>query len=590
MWECMGLSPAYVKVLQRHWMRDDISTITNTYPDHEDLQGPAGRNIPEVMTNFIPEGGTLLTTEEQMRPILADAARRLGTRLVPVGWLEAGLIPSDCLKRFPYEEHPFNIALCLQVAEELGVDRDRALKEMADRVVPDLGVLKSFPPAPMRTRRLEFVNGMSANERFGAMSNWVRMGFGIQDPEREPGVWLTTVVNNRADRVPRSRVFANMIANDLSADRHVLIGSNLEGLQGYIEEAWAQRAAGMTLWPQAVSDAEADPLVTLATTARWLRVPRDADAARAFLRAMLDGQPGELDREALAAGPLETLEAELSAAGVAAAANIVAQYRRATEAAAAYETLAARIRSGGDRASLDAAFVRQATAWFRSKIVVVEDFYASGDQVVQRVLEETPPGLLNRVMGIQNIKGTGLDFVYCWQAWDVVHTACRMARSRDAAQAREGLETLASFQEFGLLAEETVRTTLEELRAAPPVAGAAFLDAIELARSNLDRQMAELRTAMGMTRTAGGLSRVVDMIEGLLDAGDALRRRRKAEQVYRDLAAERVSLERAALELKKLTARQKGGWLAEEIERRGGQLRAVLRALPGRRHREGGIS
>src|SRR3546814_6764892 len=56
LWECMGLNPSYVRVLQQDWMRDDIGTITNTYPDHEDVQGPAGRNIPEVMCEFIHSG------------------------------------------------------------------------------------------------------------------------------------------------------------------------------------------------------------------------------------------------------------------------------------------------------------------------------------------------------------------------------------------------------------------------------------------------------------------------------------------------------------------------------------------------------
>jgi len=42
LWECMGLTPAYVDILQHKWSRDDYSTITNTYPDHEDIQGPAG--------------------------------------------------------------------------------------------------------------------------------------------------------------------------------------------------------------------------------------------------------------------------------------------------------------------------------------------------------------------------------------------------------------------------------------------------------------------------------------------------------------------------------------------------------------------
>ncbi|MCA1638789.1 MAG: hypothetical protein LC768_10735 [Acidobacteria bacterium] len=39
LWECMALNPRFVRILQRQWMRDDVSTITNTYPDHEDIQG-----------------------------------------------------------------------------------------------------------------------------------------------------------------------------------------------------------------------------------------------------------------------------------------------------------------------------------------------------------------------------------------------------------------------------------------------------------------------------------------------------------------------------------------------------------------------
>jgi len=32
LWECMGLTPSYVKILQRKWGRDDVSTITNNIP------------------------------------------------------------------------------------------------------------------------------------------------------------------------------------------------------------------------------------------------------------------------------------------------------------------------------------------------------------------------------------------------------------------------------------------------------------------------------------------------------------------------------------------------------------------------------
>ncbi|MES2494279.1 MAG: hypothetical protein V4579_13500 [Pseudomonadota bacterium] len=584
LWECMGLTPSYVKVLQRHWMRDDISTITNTYPDHEDVQGPAGRNIPEVMTNFIPKNGTLLTTEEQMRPILADAARALGTRMVGIDWLDAGLLPSDILKRFPYEEHPSNIALVLALADELGIDRDFALKEMADRVVLDLGVLKTYPTAPVRQRRLEFVMGMSANERFGALGNWTRMGFDTQDPFAKPGIWLSTVVNNRADRVPRSRVFAALLVNDVSADSHVLIGSNLEGLQGFIEEAWREQALTLTLWPNSGGGIEPDPLETFRAAARWHRIPHEPAHVESRLRAMLAGLGHEDDAERLVALAAHTdrLGQALIAAGVPEAEAVAQRIAQDRQAVDEYQALANDI-PRGDRAALDQRFREQLWTWFRRKIVPVENYYATGDQIVDLVTNTTPPGFRNRIMGMQNIKGTGLDFVYRWQAWDACQKACADALSGEQNRAAAGVRMLAAFQEFGVLSEANVRDTISRLQANPPIAGELFQSQLDLVLANLDQQIAGVREAMGVSRRAGWFARLSATLENVLDPGDAVRRRRKADRIYRDMVAERISHDRAALELKKLTSRQKGGWLEGEF----GSARLALESLtPSRRPEE----
>lgn len=577
LWECMGLTPSYVKVLQRHWMQDDISTITNTYPDHEDLQGPAGRNIPEVMTNFIPRNGRLLTTEEQMRPILADACRMLGTSLIGVGWLEAGLLPSDALRRFPYEEHPFNIALVLQLSEDLGVDRDFALKEMADRVVPDLGVLKAYPVSTMRTRRIEFVMGMSANERFGALGNWTRMGFDKQDCYAEPGVFLTAVVNNRADRVPRSRVFADMLVNDVSLDRMVLIGSNLKGMQGYIDECWEAYANSLTLWPSAEHGPPAPPEELLEAGARRLRVAYRDDDVAAALRVMLAGQPGLHDVAALVAmrNTPEALASALTSAGVSEVDMIMSHLASVRQTAQEFAELAAMLASKTDHPAVDAAFRGRMRDWFHRKIVIVDAFYAPGDQIIEVLKNATPPGYFNRVLGVQNIKGTGLDFVYRWQAWETVYEACELADSNDPVRVAEGLRTLLTFQEFGVAAEERVRGSIARLRDLPTLADPAQLDLLE---ANLDRQMIEVRARMTVTRASGFSAWLVGIAEAVLDAGDAVRRRKKADRIYADMVAERISHERAARELKKLNSRQKGGWLTDDLA----AVFAVIARLFGR--------
>ena len=563
LWECMGLTPGYVKVLQRHWMRDDISTITNTYPDHEDLQGPAGRNIPEVMTNFIPRKGRLLTTEEQMRPILAAAARALGTPMDSVGWLEAGLLPADALRRFPYEEHPLNIALVLRMAKEIGVDEDFALREMADRVVPDIGVLKAYPVTPIRGRRLQFVMGNSANEKFGALGNWRRMGFDKQDAYVEPGVLLTAVVNNRADRVPRSRVFADLLVNDISLDLIVLIGSNLKGMQGFIDEALDARVGETTLWPETQHETSG-PQDVFEAAARNLRIAyRDQDVADR-LRAMLDGLPAVIDIETLVArrDHPEDLMSVLSAADVADAGEVVRYLAEMQRTVREYTALDAMIEKGGDRAALDRAFREQIKQWFRRKITVVADFHASGDKVIDVLREVTPPGIFNRTIGMQNIKGTGLDFVYRWQAWETVYLACENAESGDPLVAADGLQTLLTFQEFGIASEERVRATVSRLRV---IEGEKLGPQLDLIMASLEEQLAKVRQGMSVARSGGRMDWIVASLEGFLDAGDAVRRRKKADRIYRDMVTERISHERAALELKHLNSRQKGGWLSDEI-------------------------
>ncbi|HJX29792.1 MAG TPA: hypothetical protein VJ885_17965, partial [Thermoanaerobaculia bacterium] len=567
LWECMGLGPAFVDVLQRQWMRDDLSTLTNAYPDHEDIQGPAGYNVAQSIGQFIPHRGRLFTTEEQMLPVLRDLARARGTDLTAAGWLEAGLIPPDILGRFSYEEHPYNLALVLALAREMGLDRPFALKEMADRVVPDLGVLKTYPPAPVRGRVLEFSMGMSANERHGCLSNWRRLGFDRQDPVAEPGVWVTTVVNNRADRVARSQVFARIVATDLSADRHFLIGGNLQGLAGYIHAAWEEHASTLTLWSE--SGAET-PEEILRRTARWFRQPASEEEVEARLAAMLGRPAGSGELAALRPHwrePERLLQAleplGAGAHGVAIARHHAENLRAWDE----YQAFAERLAAGGDRKSLLAAFRTLLTTWFHRKIVVIENYHASGDEVVHRICEETPPNVRNRIMGIQNIKGTGLDFVYRWQAWEACQRACARMLDRDPGVAERGLGDLAVFHDYGLLSEETVLAAIETMRQSPLAQRESLQAELDVIRSELRTSLDAIRARLaGGARTGGWGSRIFRVLEELLDAGDAVRRRRTANQIYRDLAAERISAERTILELQALNKRQKGGWLWQQIK------------------------
>jgi len=94
----------------------------------------------------------------------------------------------------------------VHLAETLEIPRDVALRAMADHVVPDLGVLKEYGPVDYDGRIASFVNGMSANERAGFLSNWQRMGFGAFSERSGLEEQHVVVVNNRADRLARQQV------------------------------------------------------------------------------------------------------------------------------------------------------------------------------------------------------------------------------------------------------------------------------------------------------------------------------------------------------------------------------------------------
>lgn len=575
LWECMALGPDYVRILQHQWMRDDYSTITNTYPDHEDVQGPAGYDIPKVMTEFIPKGGNLITSEEQMLPFLKSAATQSGTKIQKVGWLQAGMLTPDILVRFPYEEHPYNIALVTAMAKELGIDPDFALKEMADRVIADIGVLKEFPKSRVRNRDLQFINGMSANERFGALSNWHRLGFDKHVPQKEPGIILSTVVNNRADRVSRSQMFAKIIVEDFAADYHFLIGSNLEGLMGYIHKALEDYCQRISLQPQN-NDTNSTPLMILTAMARRQRIPVSINEVQIHLDAVLAGiglESSTLPNDA-ASHPaiLESWLKERDLGNI--AAEVLSDIRKQLKSLSSYQELYIQVESAGRRmsADLDEKFRQLTSKWFLRKIIVIKEFHATGEQIINRICLQTPPGLLNRIMGLQNIKGTGLDFVYRWQAWELCHQTCKKILSTKGAEFEHALHELSAFQEYGLLSENHVEKTCEILRNSVVAQGERYQAEITLIKSTMKTTLAAIHSSLSGAEKENNTvknttERIVGFFESMVDAGDAVRRRKCANTIYKDLTAERISGERAVKELRFLNRRQKGGWLWDKLER-----------------------
>ncbi|MCA9211462.1 MAG: hypothetical protein KDB27_00220 [Planctomycetales bacterium] len=575
LWECMGLTPSYVDVLQRQWTRDDLGTITNTYPDHEDLQGPAGYDVATTISGFAPRRSHIITTEQQMRPLVRESCHRVKSSCEGVGWLESGLVAEDIQSRFPYAEHPDNIALVAAMAQHLGCDYDYAMKAMADYLVADLGVLKTYPVSRISHRDLEFTNGMSANERFGCLGNWKRTGYATQDPHAERGVWISTVVNNRADRVARSRVFANILVDDISADRHFLIGNNLKGLIGFIGDAWETRASKMTLCHEDEYDA-AVALRELERAAKEFRQPFTADHVATFMRimvsAVVESEPTVERIVDECANSPERLCAALGAENVDSGTTnaIVARYQEQLAGLAEVEELKHLIESEAKLEALDKAYRASAKKWFDRKIVVIENYTATGEQVIRRIVDETPPGIKNRVMGVQNIKGTGLDFVYRFQAWAACYEACDLVRSRDIQDVHKGLQALSLMPQIGQLCDAYVAATLQQLESSVFASDPEVTSLSQNVSNRLEESRQELAESLSagdeQSSGSGRFDWLLDTLEQYFEINDAVRRRNAADQVYADLATERISRHQAVEQIRKINKRQKGGWLGDSVK------------------------
>lgn len=585
LWECMALAAPMVRVLSGEWMQDDLQTLTNAYPDHEDIQGPAGHDVARSIAGFIRKGGVSITTEEQMLPILAEEAKRKRARLLVVGGREHLLLAEDLLARFPYREHPRNIALVRRLAAELGLDPDLATADMADHVVPDLGVLKAYPTVTHRGRRMIFVNGMSANERTGFLSNWQRTG--CERPVDQPGRWVVTVTNNRYDRVARSKAFAEILARDASAERHVLIGTNLSGLRVYLEESLTRLLQELRLFR------DEDPVDKLPELLRAriqrirhrLRIgPAEPDTVLTELSGWLDGRDvSALKPEvtaALAAAAdwaqhaesLVVLEEKIG--GMPLAQKVATLWPEQGKDLAFFlcRSIARRafchsleraaedaIANASARPALGARQDRLYRELFMDLVVAVEDSGASGDQVIDTIARSCPPGILATVMGIQNIKGTGLDFVYRFIRYDEVNTLAERLAKADGSEARDIAAALTARSDFGMLdsalAAESVSTAAERLSK-----DAALAEYLRNTASHL-KEIAERCAAAlkaGQTQRRNPVTRIV---EKAFDTVDAVRRRIRADAILSALVHREISHERAALEMRRLVEREKKGWL-----------------------------
>lgn len=215
--ECMALQPQLQWLSESKLVRATHGVITNARPDHLDVMGPTEDDVARALAATVPINGVFLTAERHHRPFFEEVAQDRGSRFHAAEDISEPLTTED-INAFPYLEHKDNIELALAVCQEIGVDKETALRGMW-RAKPDPGAMTESQ-VDFFGRHLVFVNGFAANDPTSTHYIWEQSLRRHSELTRRIAVF-----NCRSDRADRSEQLAQSYARWTQADEVVLLGS-----------------------------------------------------------------------------------------------------------------------------------------------------------------------------------------------------------------------------------------------------------------------------------------------------------------------------------------------------------------------------
>lgn len=212
--ECMAVNPAYAEWLEYRVMCSGLGILTNVRLDHVDYLGSTLPQIAHSLARATPKAGLVITAEEdpELQGILrAEAARRGSELLIANG----NSVDSQSLAGFNHFAIEANVAIGYLVAEQLGLERDQALRAM-QAAPPDPGAfrLQRFTRAG---QRITWANLFAVNDRESFVDLCGRLF------QQHPSHQRVVILNNRHDRQIRVELFAEL-AVQLAFDLVVSFG------------------------------------------------------------------------------------------------------------------------------------------------------------------------------------------------------------------------------------------------------------------------------------------------------------------------------------------------------------------------------
>lgn len=195
--ENSAISPD-LQALAGRWLRPDVTVLTNTLPDHQEVWGPTRACAAEVLTAGIPKNGRLvLPVNLKSDTHLMSLLERRGFQLV---FAEAA---TEARENY----QAINLGLATTALEQLGVSSVPALQAM-HRMQPDRYDFRVANYAGAEVAMAFSVNDIASTRSLFRSLLW---------PEEETRL----IYNHRADRPARFQSFVDWLNN--SRWREVLL-------------------------------------------------------------------------------------------------------------------------------------------------------------------------------------------------------------------------------------------------------------------------------------------------------------------------------------------------------------------------------
>jgi poly-gamma-glutamate synthase PgsB/CapB len=206
--ECMAIRPIYQQYSQDRIVRSDITVITNVREDHQEEMGETLEQIADSLSETIPRGGILVTSED--RPRLQERLRRnAAARDCRFVVADEAMVNDEEMSGFDHLQFKANVAIGIEVAHLLGIARHVAVEGMW-KAVADVGVVR-LRWYDLRGKRVLWVPLLAANDRESVI-----LTFQTLQAQFPAEATVIGILNNRADRGRRAELFAAMVPADLS--------------------------------------------------------------------------------------------------------------------------------------------------------------------------------------------------------------------------------------------------------------------------------------------------------------------------------------------------------------------------------------